>query len=327
MGMDLLLLSVGLIFLLGGGEALVRGASQIAVATGVSPLIVGLTIVAFGTSAPELAVNVIATTRGSSSLSFGNIFGSNMANIGLILGLAGILRPLSIQSVIISREIPMMLVATLAATIMSVDTLLGVGTDQFDRVDGLLLLLLFCVFLYYTVGDVARQWEEKQNGHTDEDLEPPVDARGMIRAALLTVGGLGALLYGAEITVDHAVALARTFDIPEVVIGLTLVAIGTSLPELATSLIATLRGHIDLAVGNVVGSNIFNTLLVAGVTSTLRPIAIPERGHIDLAMTVLLSVALWWVSSTRNRMIVRAEAFILLGIYLAFMVWRAAFAS
>jgi cation:H+ antiporter len=320
---DFLLLGVGMLFLLGGGEALVRGASQIAVATGVSPLVVGLTIVAFGTSAPELAVNSIAAWRDSGSLSFGNIFGSNMANIGLILGTAGILRALSIQSVIVSREIPMMLVATAAATIMSFDAFLGVGDDQFDRLDGLLLLLLFGVFLYYTVGDVARQWDEK--GQTlDDDIEPPSNPRAMVGALMLTVGGLGALLYGAELTVDHAIALARTFAVPEVIIGLTLVALGTSLPELVTAVLATLRGHIDLAVGNVVGSNIFNILLVGGVTSTLRPITVPEHGHIDLAVTVVLSVALWWVSSTRNRVIVRAEAGLLLAIYLAYMVWRTA---
>ncbi|MGH0038389.1 MAG: calcium/sodium antiporter [Myxococcota bacterium] len=325
---DLFFLILGMIFLLGGGEALVRGASQIAVATGVSPLVVGLTIVAFGTSAPELAVNTIAAWRDSGSLSFGNIFGSNMANIGLILGTAGILRALSIQSVIVSREIPMMLVATAAATIMSFDTFLGVGEDQFDRLDGLLLLLLFCVFLYYTVGDVARQWEGKgSDGGLEDEFDRPAGARGVARAVLMTVGGLGALLYGAELTVDHAISLARHFEVPEVIIGLTLVALGTSLPELVTAILATLRGHIDLAVGNVVGSNIFNILLVGGVTSTLRPIAVPGHGHLDLAVTVVLSVALWWVSSTRNRVIVRAEAGVLLAIYLAYLVWRTAFSG
>jgi cation:H+ antiporter len=326
MAADLLFLILGMLFLLGGGEALVRGASQIAVATGVSPLVVGLTIVAFGTSAPELAVNSIAAWRDSGSLSFGNIFGSNMANIGLILGTAGILRALSIQSVIVAREIPMMLVATAAATIMSLDRFLGVGEDMFDRLDGLLLLLLFGVFLYYTVGDVARQWEEKGNA-LDEDIEPPANTRAMVAAILMTVGGLGALLYGAELTVDHAISLARAFDVPEVIIGLTLVALGTSLPELVTAILATLRGHIDLAVGNVVGSNIFNILLVGGVTSIIRPIAVPKLGHVDLAVTVLLSVALWWVSSTRNRVIVRAEAGLLLAIYLAYLIWRTAFAA
>ncbi len=326
MGADLFFLALGLLFLLGGGEALVRGASQIAVATGVSPLVIGLTIVAFGTSAPELAVNVIAAWRDSGSLSFGNIFGSNMANIGLILGTAGIIRSLSIQSVIVSREIPMMLVATAAATIMSFDMILGVGKDQYDRLDGLLLLLLFGVFLYYTVGDVARQWDDK-GGDLDDEIEPPATTRDYVRATLLTVGGLGALLYGAELTVDRSISLARTFEVPEVIIGLTLVALGTSLPELVTAVIATLRGHIDLAVGNIVGSNIFNILLVAGVTATIRPIEIPPRGHTDLAVTVMLSVALWWVASTRNRMIVRAEAGVLLALYLAYLIWRSAFAA
>ncbi len=322
MGTDVVLLVVGLVFLLGGGEAMVRGASQIARATGVSPLVVGLTIVAFGTSAPELAVNVFAAVRDSGSLSFGNIFGSNMANIGLILGTAGIMKALSIRSVIVSREIPMMMVATAAAVIMSFDEVLGAGPDQYDRLDGMLLLLLFSVFLYYTVGDVARQWDSKGEPPTDEDLDIPAPSGSIFRAILMTVGGLGGLLAGAELTVDAAMGLARGLGVPEVIIGLTLVALGTSLPELSTAVIATMRGHIDLAVGNVVGSNIFNILLVGGATSVIRPMQVPPRGHTDLAILVILSLVLWWVSVTRNRVIVRAEAVVLLAIYLGYVTWR-----
>jgi cation:H+ antiporter len=319
---DLLLLTAGMVFLLGGGEALVRGASAVARATGVTPLVVGLTIVAFGTSAPELAVNVFAAWQDSGALSFGNIFGSNMANIGLVLGLAAFLRPLKIQNVVVFREIPMMMVATAAAVIMSIHWTGGVQPAKFDRGEGVILLLLFCVFLYYTVGDLAQQ----RLARNSVDLDAAgAEARGsaeIFRSVLVTMAGLGALLLGAEFTVDAALGLARAFEVPEVIIGLTLVALGTSLPELTTALIATLRGHVDLAVGNVVGSNIFNILLVAGATAVIRPIPIPRFGYVDLAVTAVLSVALWWVALTRSRKIIRTEAAVLLLIYLGYITWR-----
>ncbi|MCZ6782466.1 MAG: calcium/sodium antiporter [Proteobacteria bacterium] len=317
---DLLLLSVGLVFLLGGGEALVRGATAIASATGVPHLVVGLTIVAFGTSAPELAVNVWAAWRDSGALSFGNIFGSNMANIGLVLGVAGLLRPLRIQSVIIFREIPMMMVATAAAVILSLDLIADISRNEFSRTDGLLLLLLFCVFLYYTVGDLARQRSEP--GAITLSVGDELASVGLFRSVLIMLAGLGALLAGAEFTVDAALSLALAMGMPEAIIGLTLVAIGTSLPELVTAVIATLRGHIDLAVGNVVGSNIFNILLVGGITATIRPIPVPPLGFVDLAMTVLLSLLLWFMATTRRRRIVRVEAVVLISIYVGYLAWR-----
>jgi cation:H+ antiporter len=325
---DLLLLALGLVFLLGGGEALVRGATSLARATGVPPLVVGLTIVAFGTSAPELAVNVFAAWRGSGSLSFGNVFGSNMANIGLVLGLSGLMRSLRIQSVVVFREIPMMMVATAAAVILSLDELLDGEPNRFGRTDGLMLLLFFCVFLYYTVGDLARQ-RASQVDHLEAEAAAAFDGDGAreapssYRSILIALAGLGALLAGAQLTVDAATNVALAVGVPDVVVGLTLVAVGTSLPELATSVIATLRGHIDIAVGNVVGSNIFNILLVAGTTASIHPIPVPDMGYADLALTVLLSAALWFVALTRNRRIVRAEAALLMSLYLVYLTWRA----
>lgn len=318
---DSFVLLAGLVFLLGGGEALVRGATAIATATGVPPLVIGLTIVAFGTSAPELAVNVFAAWQDTGGLSFGNIFGSNMANIGLILGICGLIMPLKIQSVVVFREIPMMMVATAAAVAMAIDWTSGQVSARFDRGDGLLLLLLFCVFLYYTVGDLARQRGSDEENPLVDGNEPEASA-SLYRSVLISLGGLGALLAGAELTVEGSLGLARAFGIPEEIIGLTLVAFGTSLPELATGVIATLRGHVDLAVGNVVGSNIFNILLVTGATSMIRPIEIPPHGFTDLGMTVILSVALWWVAMTRRRRIVRLEALMLVTIYLAYVIWR-----
>jgi cation:H+ antiporter len=323
MTFELLWLAVGLLLLMVGGESVVRGATGLARALGVSPLVIGLTVVAFGTSAPELAVNVIAAWEDRVGISFGNIIGSNMANIGLIVGCTAIMRPLLITGVVIAREIPMMLLATAAVVVMSFDGLLAAETDDaIRRGEGIFLLLLFLVFLYYTVGDFVRQRSE--NGAPELSAEfAPTDS-GVGRHLITTGVGLTALIGGADVTVEAASNVARTFGVPEVIIGLTVLAIGTSLPELVASVAATVRGHAELAIGNVVGSNIFNLLLVLGVTSLIRPIPIPEGGHLDLLVVGTLSLVLFVVSLTANRRIIRGEAALLLVGYLGYMVWRAA---
>jgi len=292
---------------------------------GVSPLAIGLTVVAFGTSAPELAVNVTAALGGRGGISFGNIIGSNMANIGLIIGCTALIRPILIGGVVIRRELPMMLLATVCVMVMSADAMLGRRSNFLDRSEGLVLLLLFTVFVYYTLGDFLRQRNGDSVGASAESIGvyPTVPATGSAaRDLLLTVSGLAALVLGAHWTVDAGASLARAFGVPEVIIGLTILALGTSLPELVASVMATMRGHVDLAIGNVVGSNIFNLLLVGGVTAIVRPIAIPPGGWLDLCVLAVLSVMLMFVSSTRNRIIVRSEAATLMVVYLGYMTWR-----
>lgn len=322
MAVDLLLLAVGLALLMGGGEFVVRGATGLARALGVSPLVIGLTVVAFGTSAPEMAVNVIAAWEGRAGISFGNIMGSNMANIGVIVGTTAIVRPIFITGLVIEREIPMMLLATAAAIVMALDVVLGVGPDYYDRGDGLILMMFFLVFLYYTVGEFVRQRSNNSDqGHEAGDAELEI-ASGVPRNLLVTGVGLAALVGGAHVTVDSAVRLALALGVPEVIIGLTVLAIGTSLPELVASVVATMRGHAELAIGNVVGSNIFNLLLVCGVTALVRPIEVPPGGHLDLFVVGVLSMILFLVSLSNNRRIIRAEACILLVIYLGYIGWR-----
>jgi cation:H+ antiporter len=323
--MDVIRLIIGVTLLLGGGEAVVRGAAALARKLGISPLAIGLTVVAFGTSAPELAVNVTAAFADQPDLSFGNIVGSNLANIGLVVGCCGLIRALPIKSVVVAREIPMMLLATVAIIVMAADGLIDGDAPLLDRGDGILMLLFFSVFLYYTVGGLLRQRTEHP---VFEDLitgELPGVSPGVAfaRDSLITLAGFGALLYGADLTVDGATALARRFEVPEVVIGIAVVAVGTSLPELATGVMATLRGHMELAIGNVVGSNIFNLLLVLAVTVCIRPLEVPARGMIDLAFAAALSVALLVVSLTNYRRILRAEAGLLLASYVAYVAWRA----
>ena len=324
MAFDLVWLVLGLSLLMLGGETVVRGATGLARLLGVSPLVIGLTVVAFGTSAPELAVNVIAAWQGMGDISFGNIFGSNMANIGLIVGCTAILRPILVTGVVIAREIPMMLLATAAALAMSFDSALDGGPNEIGRVDGILLMLLFLVFLYYTIGDFVRQRAGNEAAGFDEG---GATQGGLPRHLLFTAVGLGALTWGAQLTVDSAASVARALGVSEVVIGLTVLAVGTSLPEFVASVVATLRGQAELAIGNVIGSNIFNVLLVAGVTSVVRPIPIPHGGHLDLLVMALLSLLLFGVSATASRRIIRGEAVVLLVTYVGYIAWRSASAG
>jgi cation:H+ antiporter len=323
MALHTLLLIVGLGLLVAGGETVVRGSTGLARVLGVSPLVIGLTVVAFGTSAPELAVNVFAALQDRGAISFGNIIGSNMANIGLIVGCTAMMRPMLVTGVVIAREIPMMLLATAAAIVMGFDSELGAPRDGFDRADGLLLLMFFAVFLYYTVGDFVRQ--RAASNHASGMAARPDRERSDLRRSLVVTGvGLAALIGGADLTVRASVELARALGVSEVVIGMTVLAVGTSLPELVASVMATLRGHTELAIGNVVGSNIFNLLLILGVTALLRPVPVPLGGHLDLIVVGALSLLLFVLSVTSRRRIIRSEAVVLLLSYGAYILWRAA---
>lgn len=313
----------GMAILLFGGDLMVRGASSLARSAGISPLVVGLTIVAFGTSAPELAVSVGAALSGSGTLAFGNIFGSNLANIGLIIGMSAVLRPLPIEGQVVRRELPMMLLAVAAAFVLASDELLDEGVARYSRTDGFALLLFFGVFLYYTLGDLVRQRKSKKSvadtaatEHADPTDNRPF--RDLVHVALGIVG----LLIGAELTVDGGVSIARMLGVSEVIVGLTMISVGTSLPELVATLSAVRRGEVAIAVGGVVGSNIFNTLLICGTAAALHPIDVPPRGLYDLAFTAALTLALMLTARTHSQRILRYEGAALMLGYFIYMGWR-----
>jgi len=318
--LEILLLLLGLVLLVGGGDALVRGASAMAYRLGISPLVVGLTVVAFGTSAPELAVNLAGVLSGRGELAFGNVMGSNIANVGLVVGATALVRPLTLHRAVIVREIPMMSLAALAALVMSLDRFLEDspdGTvDRFSRGDGLIFLLFFGVFLYYTMNDALRQRSEMRAP------EKALARMSMLRAVLLFVFGLAALVAGGRITVDAASTIALALGMSESTVGLTVVALGTSLPELVTSLVGALRGEQEIAVGNIVGSNIFNLLFVLGVTSTTRPIPVPASGTYDVVMVIALSLILLPLSFNPDRSIPRKGGAMLLAVYVGYLSWR-----
>jgi len=323
--LDVLLLIIGLALLLGGGDVLVRGAVGTASILGISTLIIGLTVVAFGTSAPELAVNLFAAYQDNTDVSFGNIIGSNIANVGLILGCAALYKPLDIQPTIVQREIPMMLIATAVAAVMAFDiALFDAPGDSIARGDGMILLLLFAGFMFYMLRDALSQRKSDAFlAEMTEELQEQEKPSSLWLSIVLLIAGLAAVTGGGKLTVDAAVTIAESVGMSQAVIGLTIVAIGTSLPELATSVMAARRGHTDIAIGNVVGSNIFNLLLIMGTTASFRAIPIPpDGGHIDLIVMAALSLALIPIAFIGRNIISRFEGGSLLAIYVGYLSWR-----
>ena len=320
---ELGILIAGLSLLLGGGDLLVRGASALARNLGVSSLIIGLTVVAFGTSAPELAINLMAAIKGNSDLSFGNIIGSNIANIGLIIGIAALAKPLAIRSQVITREIPMLLLATVLTVVLGSDFIFSKLPNYFERSDGIVFLLIFCIFIYYTVNTVIRKRNSDALLTQATGYSGKFQLKKTFKNITYLILGFLCLTIGGKISVDSSVKIAEFLNVPQVIIGLTLIAVGTSLPELATSIIATYKDQADIAVGNIVGSNIFNLLLINGLCSTVHPIPVPSEGGIyDLAMMTILTIILLPISITDQRRIVRWEGLLLLVCYVSYTVWR-----
>jgi cation:H+ antiporter len=256
----------GLILLIWGADRFVFGAASMARNLGVAPLMIGLTIVAFATSAPEILVSVVAALRGETDLAVGNAIGSNIANIGLVLGVVALIRPIELKSATLRREMPALLAVSLLTVALFLDS-------QLSRVDGLVLLTALVIVVIWLVRLGLRS-SSTDPLQADFEAEIPTDMKTPI-AVLWLVVGITSLLFGAELLVDGAIAVARAIGVSEVVIGITLVAVATSLPELAVSVVSAVRGEYGLAIGNIVGSNIFNLLAVVGTAATIQPAVLP----------------------------------------------------
>ncbi|PIZ94505.1 MAG: sodium:proton exchanger [Candidatus Magasanikbacteria bacterium CG_4_10_14_0_2_um_filter_37_12] len=277
---------IGLAILLVGGDIFVRGASSMAKKLNVSALVIGLTIVAFGTSAPELVVNFFSALKGSSDIALGNIIGSNIANTLLVLGVAAIIYPISVKKGTVWKEIPFGVLTVFVLYVLINDIFFGGSTKNILTVgDGIILVSFFLIFLYYTYGLTKVKGE-----HNNE-----VDTYGWTISISFILGGSICLFVGGKILVDNAVILARMAGLSELLIGLTITAVGTSLPEFITSAIAAYRRQVDLAIGNVIGSNIFNILWVLGVTSIIKPMEVQETANIDILFTLGSAVLLFFV--------------------------------
>lgn len=297
----------GLTGLFLGGEGLIRGSSSLSIRVGISPLVVGLTVVAFGTSSPELLVSLKAAIMGSSSIALGNVIGSNIANIALILGLSAVITPIEVHANVIKREIPIMIVVSLLLIFFLLDGTLGF-------IEGLIFIILL---IAYTVVNILLSL--KENKEIEKEFEEGLKSRLNIPlATLFIIVGLVLLFFGADLFLKGAVSLAKMFNVSDAIIGLTIVAVGTSLPELFTSIIATIKKESDIAVGNVVGSNIFNILSILGISAIIVPISSSQISIIDLGAMLAAALILLPLSYTGFR-ISRLEGLLLLIGYFAYI--------
>lgn len=307
-----LLLLVGFVVLIYGAVKLVDGASSVAAKFGIPNIVIGLTIVAFGTSSPELFVNVFASVKGSNDLVLGNVIGSNLFNVLLILGVCALISPLVVKSNTNWIEIPLSLLAALTVIFMSADFLFDGNENSIVRSEGLVLLLFFSIFLVYNF------YISKKENSGDEitKLFPTW------KSLLFIVGGLAGLVIGGRLIVQSAVEIATKIGMSERTIGLTIVSIGTSLPELATSVVAVRKKNVDIAIGNVVGSNIFNIFLILGVSATINPVTVSDFSIVDTVLNAFASLLLFvFLFTGKGRRLERWEGIIFLLIYVAYLVY------
>ena len=311
-----LLFVLGFFILIKGASLLVDGASAIADKFKISPLVIGLTIVAFGTSAPELLVNILASIKGNSGIVVGNILGSNIANILLILGVSSIIYPLAIKRGTVYIQIPFALLSIIAMGLVANDVLIDGGLENFiTRIDGILLLLFFAIFIYYSFS-IARV-----KGQSEK-----IEEYSLAKSIMFLVFGMIGLGIGGELVVRNAVSVATFFKVSESLIALTIVSIGTSLPELATSVIAALHKKPDIAVGNVIGSNIFNTFWVLGFSAIIRPVSFIPMLNFDILFLVFITILLFVYMFVGKRNVIQkwqgASLTFLYFVYIIYLVMR-----
>ncbi|WP_029038603.1 calcium/sodium antiporter [Salinimicrobium xinjiangense] len=311
---NILLLLGGFIALIYGANALVDAASSLAARYGVPSIVIGLTIVAFGTSAPELVVNVFAATTGSTDMVLGNVLGSNIFNVLGILGISALIYPLTVKSNTTWIEIPLSLLAAICVLVVASDTMLdGTASNFISRSDGIILLLFFLVFLVYNLM-VAK------SGGADEEITTKDYSTG--KAVLFIILGLAGLVVGGRLIVTSAVSIAEVIGLSERVIGLTVVSIGTSLPELATSIIAVRKKNVDIAIGNVVGSNIFNIFLILGISGSIVPLGVNPDSFFDIIINILTGLLLFiFVFTGRGRKVERWEGAVFVIGYVAYVTY------
>lgn len=314
--LDIFYVIAGLVLILLGANGLTDGASSIAKRLNIPSLVIGLTVVAFGTSAPELVVSATSAIKGSADLAVGNVVGSNVFNTLMIVGMTALFAPISIQKNTISREIPFALLASVVVIVCANDILLdGSGVNVISRTDGLLLLGFFIIFLVYTF-IIAKK------GNESNEADGEIVSMSWIKSISYLLLGFGGLIYGGQLFVDGSINVARSLGVSESVIALTLVAGGTSLPELATSVVAAIKKNPDIAIGNVVGSNLFNIFLVLGASATITPLSINGIDNFDFIFLIISSLLLIAFSVLfGKRMITRVEGATLVLIHIAYLIF------
>ncbi len=312
--LNIALLILGFIILIKGADILVDGSASVAKRFGLSSLMIGLTIIAFGTSAPELIVNIFASIAGSSDIGMGNIIGSNISNILLILGVSALITTLKVDDSITKKQIPFSILAVVALFLLINSTLInGSGQDGLSRAGGLILILFFLIFLYYTFSLAKADKPE---------AEEEIKEMKTYKAVFFISGGILALFIGGKLIVDNASLLAMRAGLSEAFIGLTIVALGTSLPELAASIAAAKKNQIQMAVGNVIGSNIFNLLWVLGLSAVISPITYNPKMNFDILFLVFVSILLFGLIYMGKKFyFTKKEGYILVFLYVVYMIF------
>jgi cation:H+ antiporter len=309
---------LGFLFLIKGASVLVDGSSSIAKRLNISNIVIGLTIVSFGTSAPELIINILASINGETDIAIGNILGSNIANILLILGVAGLIYPLTVHRNTVWKEIPLSLLAAIILGVMANSVLIdGIGFAGLTRTNGIVLLTFFIIFMYYTFG-IAK------NGVKEQEVDIPSEQKihSLPASLMFILLGLLALAIGGQWVVDGAIHIATIFGLSTSFIGLTVIAIGTSLPELFTSAVAAFKRNTDIAIGNAVGSNIFNIFWILGISAIINPIPFKPFNNSDIGMAIFASLLLFTIMFIGKRhTLERWQGGLFIVTYIAYIVF------
>ncbi|KHF41349.1 calcium/sodium antiporter [Halalkalibacter okhensis] len=310
-----LLLIIGFGLLIKGADYFIDGSSNIAALFRVPPLIVGLTIVAFGTGAPEATVSIIAALEGNADVTIGNIIGSNLLNMSLVVGITAAIFPLAVERPTIKKEIPFAFLATIVLLVAMSDRALEFTNENFiTRSDGIILLLFFAIFLYYVI-EAARNSREEPVGDDATD-----QTGGWGKNILITVGGLAAIVLGGYLVVESSTDIALRFGMSETLVGLTIVAIGSSLPELITSITAAMKQQSEIALGNIVGSSIFNLLFVLGIASIISPLPVNDKLFFDIFVLLVLTIVLFIFSLTHYK-VKKYEGMALTVFYVIYLIY------
>lgn len=312
--MNYILLIIGFLLLIKGADTFVSGSSSIARIFNVPSLIIGLTIVAFGTSAPEAAVSITAALNGNNDMAIANVIGSNVFNLLMVVGVASIINPIKVQKSTIIKEFPFAILSSIVLLILSHDTKFqGYDKNLLTRADGLMLLSLFIIFMYYLVEMAITSKEEMVNDKTT--IEMPIG-----KSVIFSVLGVLGIIIGGDIVVNSASNIALTWGMSQNLVGLTIVAVGTSLPEFVTSIVAARKGESDIAIGNVVGSNLFNILFVLGISSTIHNISIQPIVFLDMIFMIIVTIITFIIAASQKK-VNKIEGIILSIIYILYMVF------
>ena len=313
--LDVIFLIGGLALILLGANGLTDGAAAVAKRFNISDLVIGLTIVAFGTSAPELVISTMAALGGSAEMAIGNVVGSNAFNVLMIIGVTAMVLPIKVGEGILSKEIPLVILASFVLAVCANDILLDGGSSNvISRIDGLVLLGFFLIFMRYTFA-IARNGGDEAEGEKIKEMP-------IWKSALFILGGLAGLVYGGQLFVDGASGIASSLGVSESIIGLTIVAGGTSLPELATSVTAALKKNSGIAIGNVIGSNLYNVFFVLGCSATISPLPMGGINNVDMAVLIGSAILFWLVGwFFKKRTITRVEGALLVICYVAYTAY------